>query len=115
MVQFNSVFSKVTEKRHCMIIAYIYQKFPSKSTWKDAVCWVQESLSLNKNQQQKIYSVFNCCEDAREKNLYYDDEWNTFVRESNRVLDSSGIKGQIIANMLQNSDIFCGATEVVNQ
>eukprot|EP00957_Ditylum_brightwellii_P000107 7734-Ditylum_brightwellii.AAC.1 len=71
MAQFNSVFSKATEKHHCMIIAHIYQDvlfFSSKSTWKDDVCWVQESLSLNKNQQQKIYRVFNRCEDAREKN-----------------------------------------------
>jgi hypothetical protein len=77
MAQFNSVFSKATEKRHRMMIAHIYQDilfFPSKSTWKDAVCWVQEALSLNRNQRMKIYRVFNRCDDARKKNLYYDGE-----------------------------------------
>eukprot|EP00957_Ditylum_brightwellii_P128442 9795878-Ditylum_brightwellii.AAC.1 len=68
----------------------------------DAVLWVQEALSLNKNQRQKIYGVFNCCEDARDKNLYYDGERNAFIRESKHVLDSSGTEGQIIADVLQN-------------
>eukprot|EP00957_Ditylum_brightwellii_P133489 10177201-Ditylum_brightwellii.AAC.1 len=118
MAQFNSVFSKATEKCHRMIIAHIYQDilfFPPKSTWKDAICWVQESPSLNNHQRQKIYRVFSNCEDAREKNLYYDGKQNTFVRESKRVLGSSGIEGQIIANVLQNGGNFCGTAEVVNQ
>eukprot|EP00957_Ditylum_brightwellii_P072271 5493299-Ditylum_brightwellii.AAC.1 len=81
----------------------------------DAILWVQDALSLNKNQRQKIYKVFNYCEDARVKRLYYDGERNAFVRESKRVLDSSGIEGQIIANVLQNGGNFRGAAEVVNQ
>eukprot|EP00957_Ditylum_brightwellii_P190852 14530738-Ditylum_brightwellii.AAC.1 len=62
-----------------------------------------------------MYRVFNRCEDTREKNLYYDGKQNAFVRESKRVLDLSGTKGQIIADVLQNGGNFCGAAEVVNQ
>eukprot|EP00957_Ditylum_brightwellii_P102029 7776727-Ditylum_brightwellii.AAC.1 len=39
---------------------------------------------------------------------------NTFVKTGNRLLESNGIKEQIIVDVLQSVENVCGAAEVAN-
>eukprot|EP00957_Ditylum_brightwellii_P182049 13869513-Ditylum_brightwellii.AAC.1 len=77
------IISKANEKQEHQIIAYFFQdllSFPPKKLWADAVKALKISLSLNKNQEAKVYRIFNHCEDARKKQKIYDGERNAFVR-----------------------------------
>ena len=62
----------------------------------------------------KVYQVFNQCIDACYEGTYYNGERNAFVREQSCVINSNGIKGQIIADILQNGGNLQGAAEVLN-
>eukprot|EP00957_Ditylum_brightwellii_P162372 12363923-Ditylum_brightwellii.AAC.1 len=111
------IMSKANEKRHCQIIAFIFQDqlgFPEKHVWPEAVLLCKAVLKLTRNQLPKVCQVFNRCVDARYEGTYYNGERNAFVREQVRVIDSNGIEGQIIVDVLQNGENFQGAAEVSN-
>eukprot|EP00957_Ditylum_brightwellii_P138606 10564361-Ditylum_brightwellii.AAC.1 len=69
---------------------------------------------MNKNQALKIYKVFNCCEDIRGEGKPYDGKQNLFTRPERKILESDGIEGKVIVNILQSGGNFCGTSEVVN-
>eukprot|EP00957_Ditylum_brightwellii_P120962 9226190-Ditylum_brightwellii.AAC.1 len=54
---------------------------------------------FTRGQKQKVYHIFNRCEDAQEQGHY----------------DNAGIEGQIIADVLKKGGNFCGTAEVLNR
>eukprot|EP00957_Ditylum_brightwellii_P111679 8518302-Ditylum_brightwellii.AAC.1 len=86
--------------------------FLPEKLWEEAVNIIKKALLLNVNKVFNIYCVFHRCEDARKENKHYNGERNTFARAGRRLLESHGIEGQTIADVLQNSGNVCGAAEV---
>eukprot|EP00957_Ditylum_brightwellii_P169821 12925931-Ditylum_brightwellii.AAC.1 len=56
--------------------------------------------------KQKVYRIFNRCEDAQEQGNYHNGEQNCFECQKRPVVNSAGIQGQIIADVLQKRREF---------
>eukprot|EP00957_Ditylum_brightwellii_P077012 5852999-Ditylum_brightwellii.AAC.1 len=92
------VMLKADKKHTRQNIAYHYQDvfdFPPREEWKDLVNLLASYFELTKGQKQKVYCVFNHCEDDKSKGKLYDGERNSFICEKLCAINSSGIESQL--------------------
>jgi len=80
--------------------------FPHKKQWAHFASTIVEIFHFIRGQKQKVYHIFNHCEDAKQKGHFYNSEQNCFEQQKRHVVDSAGIEGQIIADVLQKEGIF---------